>query len=42
MSIPNENESITEIKPIDPTLHETLLSGWFKHETGELFTGFAI
>lgn len=27
---------------IDPTLHETLLSGWFKHETGELFTGFAI
>src|SRR5690554_3552053 len=27
---------------IDSTLLETHLSGWFKHQTGELFTGFVI
>lgn len=27
---------------IDPTLNDTLLSGWFSHATGELFSGFKI
>jgi len=27
---------------VDPTLTDAVLSGWFRQETGELFTGFAI
>ncbi|MDA8139711.1 MAG: class I SAM-dependent methyltransferase [Desulfobacteraceae bacterium] len=35
-------EPAIETPDNDATLHDAVLSGWFKHETGELFTGFKI
>lgn len=41
-SVAPEVETVANALPNDPTLTDAYLSGWFHHDSGELFEGFAI